>query len=257
MKKIYLFSILLGSYFLLNAQVEPYQNKQLIVKLDSIFNEQFKPYEPGCAVLVSCKDRIIYKNAFGLADLELNVPVEADMVFEISSITKQFTAIAIMQLAEQEKINLKDSINTYLPDYPTQGYYISIENLLTHTSGIRNFQETVNLDSLRNIDFSPSDFINLFKSSKMDFEPGTSWKYSNSGYFILGYIIEKVSGLTYQQYIEEYIFKSAGMSNSLYNDYRRVIKKRVSAYDLVESSFRNRFHLYVNIILCRCINEHC
>lgn len=247
MKKIYLFSLIVfGLCVNIKAQTISKNDKKLGDKLDSALFQQFKPNEPGCAVLVSNKGEIVYKNAFGSANLELNVPMRPDMVFEISSITKQFTGIAIMQLVEQGKMNLEDSINKYIPDYPTHGYYISIEHLLTHTSGIRNFQEIQSLDSMKTLDFTPTQFIALFKNEKMDFAPGTEWKYSNSGYFLLGYIIEKVTGLTYQQYIEEYIFKPAGMSNSFYLDYKNIIKGRVLGYTKVENKFENRFYSSVN-----------
>lgn len=247
MKKYYLFSIILfGFHFMLKAQTKLNQENQFVTKLDSIFNVQFKPNEPGCAILITDKEDIVYKNAFGLANLELNVPMKPEMVFEISSITKQFTGIAIMQLVEQGKMNLEDSINKYIPDYPTHGYYISIEHLLTHTSGIRNYQELKNHDSIKTSEFTPSQFIDLFKNEKMDFDPGTEWKYCNSDYFLLGYIIEKVTGLTYQQYIEEHIFKPAGMSNSSYLDYKKIIKGRVFGYTKVENKFENRFYSSVN-----------
>jgi CubicO group peptidase (beta-lactamase class C family) len=246
MKKITLITfIILGFCFVVDAQSDSEKDKQLSHKLDSALIKQFKPNEPGCAVLVSKKGQILYKKAFGMANLELNVPMSSDMVFAIASITKQFTGIAIMQLVEKNKINLQDSISKYIPDYPTHGYYISIEHLLTHTSGIKNFMALEDFDSIvKRIEYNnPMDFINLFKKENMDFAPGTKWNYSNSGYFLLGYIIEQVSGITYQQYIEENIFKPAGMTNSYYNDYKEIIKNRVTGYGKDDNGFTNPLNL--------------
>jgi CubicO group peptidase (beta-lactamase class C family) len=250
MERIFVvFIIFLGFFLSINAQDISTKDSKLGYKLDSALMKQFKPNEPGCAVLVTNKGQIIYKKAFGMANLELNVPMNPDMVFAIASITKQFTGVAIMQLVEKGKIRLQDSINKYIPDYPTHGYYISIEYLLTHTSGIKNFQSIKDFDSIvSRLDYKPMDFINLFKNENMDFAPGTKWNYSNSGYFLLGYIIEIVSGMPYSQYIEENILKPAGMTNSYYNDYKKIIKDRVNGYRKVDNGFSNPLYLSPSIL---------
>jgi CubicO group peptidase (beta-lactamase class C family) len=114
-------------------------NQQLIYEFDKLLASEFKPDEPGAVVLISKKGEVIYKKALGMAHLELNQPMQMDNVFWIASIGKQFTAIAILQLMEQGKLNLQDEVTRFLPDYPTQGTNITIEHLLTHTSGIHNF----------------------------------------------------------------------------------------------------------------------
>jgi CubicO group peptidase (beta-lactamase class C family) len=114
-------------------------DKQLATYFDKILSEQFKTDEPGITALVSRNGQIIYKAAFGMANLELNTPMQVDNVFWVASIGKQFTAVAILQLMEQGKLNLHDEITKFIPDYPTQGNKITIEHLLTHTSGIHNF----------------------------------------------------------------------------------------------------------------------
>ena len=114
-------------------------DKQLATYFDKILSEQFKTDEPGATVLVSRNGQIIYKKAFGMANLELNSPMQTDNVFWVASIGKQFTAVAILQLMEQGKLNLQDEITKFIPDYPTQGNKITMEHLVTHTSGIHNF----------------------------------------------------------------------------------------------------------------------
>jgi CubicO group peptidase (beta-lactamase class C family) len=206
-------------------------NKSLTGEFDKLLSAQFKPGETGCAALVAIKGEIVYKKAFGLANIELNVPMQPDMVFRIGSVTKQFTAIAILQLMEQGKLSLQDEITKYIPDYPTQAYKITIENLLTHTSGIKGYTDVPEFGKYIKDDLKPAEAIDKFKNLPMEFAPGTKWNYSNSGFFLLGFIIEKVSGKTYQEYIEENLFKTAGMTNSLYGSDKKIIKNRAYPYD--------------------------
>ena len=204
--------------------------KQLTAEYDKILSEQFKPGESGCAVLVAKNGQIIYQKAFGMANLELNVPMRPEMVFRIGSITKQFTAIAVLQLMEQGKLSLQDDITKFIPDYPTQAYSITIEHLLTHTSGIKSY--TGMTDYMKNVrnDMKPEELIDIFKNQPMEFAPGTKWNYNNSGYFLLGYIIEKVTGKTYADYIQENFFTPLGMTSSCYGSDTRIIMNRASGY---------------------------
>jgi CubicO group peptidase (beta-lactamase class C family) len=159
----------LGLWF--NLTYAQQKNDQQITEgFDKILSEQFKADEPGATVLVARRGEVIYKKAFGMANLELNVPMKADNVFRIASITKQFTAVAILQLMEQGKLDLQDEITRFIPDYPTSGYKITIEHLLTHTSGIAN--NTDMPDYMGRIDLKPTEMIDHFKSQPMKFAPG-------------------------------------------------------------------------------------
>lgn len=204
--------------------------KQLTSEYDKILSEQFKPGETGCAALVAKNGQVIYRKAFGMADLELNVPMQPEMVFRIGSITKQFTAIAILQLMEQGKLSLQDEITKFIPDYPMNGHSITIEHLLTHTSGIKSYTDVPEFQKYMRTDMKPEEVIDLIKSNPMEFAPGTKWKYNNSGFFLLGYIIEKVSGQTYQEYLQENFFTPLGMTSSCYGDDSKIIKLRASGY---------------------------
>jgi CubicO group peptidase (beta-lactamase class C family) len=238
MKKFYLISIVvLGFCLFVNAQTISKTDKQLSFKLDTMLSKLFKPNEPGCAILIARKGQVIYKKAFGIADLELNIPNNPDMIFEIGSISKQFTAVAIMQLVEQGKISLQDPINKFIEDYPMNGYQITIEHLLTHTSGLKDIFKIKGFDStFWRRDYTPIEYMNFFKKENMEFAPGTKFNYCNTGFILLGYIIEKVSGLTYQQYIEDNIFKRADMSNSYYGSYYKIIKNRSKGYSKIEGT---------------------
>lgn len=204
--------------------------KQLTAEFDKILSEQFKPDETGCAALVAKNGQVIYRKAFGMADLELNVPMQPEMVFRIGSITKQFTAIAILQLMEQGKLSLQDEITKFIPDYPMHGHSITIEHLLTHTSGIKSYTNVPEFQKLIRTDMNPEEVIDLIKTKPMEFAPGTKFNYNNSGYFMLGYIIEKVTGKTYQEYLQENFFTPLEMTSSCYGDDKKIIKLRASGY---------------------------
>jgi CubicO group peptidase (beta-lactamase class C family) len=216
------------------------QDKQIEKKLDNLLTNQFKPTEPGCEVLVSMHGEIIYKKAFGSADLQLNVPLKPDMVFNLASITKQFTAVAILQLAEQGKISLQDSLQNFIPDFPSKGFTITIENLLTHTSGIRDYMQ-INYPNLymERWDFSPKQLIDSFKNYSLEFEPGTKFSYSNSGYYLLGYIIEKVSGKRYQSYIQDNLLNPLELTHTYFDSANIIIPNRVNGYSKDGISFQN------------------
>jgi CubicO group peptidase (beta-lactamase class C family) len=215
--------LFLGSHPSIYAQT-------LETKVDSLLQEKYKPDAPGATFLISKNGKIIYKKAFGLSNLELNLPMHTENVFEIASITKQFTATSILMLAEKGKLNLDDEITTFIPDYPTNGHKITVHHLLTHTSGIKDFTRVKGLNAISTQDLAPLDLIDFFKNEPMDFAPGEKNKYNNSGYIILGYIIEKVSGQSYASFVEDQIFKVLGMTSSQYGSHREVIKNRVSGY---------------------------
>ena len=204
--------------------------KKLAVEYDNIILDQFKADETGCAVLVAKDGQVIYRKAFGMADLELDVPMQPDMVFRIGSITKQFTAVAILQLMEQGKLSLQDEITKYLPDFPMHGHSITIEHLLTHTSGIKSYTNVPEFGDMIRTDMTPEEVVEKIKPLPMEFAPGTKWNYNNSGYFLLGYIIEKVSGKKYGEYLQEYFFTPLGMTSTLYGDDTKIVKKRASGY---------------------------
>ncbi|GAA4274403.1 serine hydrolase [Aquimarina gracilis] len=220
-------TIVLAILFVVSPLISFAQN--LEEKFDTLLNEKYKPDGPGATVLISKKGEIIYHKAFGLANMELETPMKTDNVFEIGSITKQFTAVAILMLMEQGKLTIQDEITKFIPDYPTHGKKITIHHLLNHTSGIKSYT-SMNLSEIAAKDMTPTELIDYFKNEPMDFDPGTEWRYNNSGYIILGYIIEKTSGQTYEDFIEEHIFKKLNMNDSRYGHKGEIIKNRASGY---------------------------
>jgi len=181
--------------------------------VDNIFKSATKERCPGAAVLVSRDGEIIYENAFGYADVGNEVPVTTETKFRIGSITKQFTAAAILKLQEEGKINVNDSLSAFIPDFP-RGNEVTIHHLLTHTSGIHSFTNRPDFMKYATMHISPEDMIDTIKNLEYDFDPGESYLYNNSGYYILGYIIEKVSGKEYGEYLKETFFDPLGMKNT-------------------------------------------
>jgi CubicO group peptidase (beta-lactamase class C family) len=228
------------------AQVSPKTNKGLTASFDSLLAKEFKANEPGASVIVVKKGQIIYKKGFGMADMELNVPVNPDMNFRIGSITKQFTAVCILQLAEQGKISLQDDIKKYIPDYAIKEP-ITIEHLLTHTSGIKSYTSVDSFWKNMRTDMAPRAIIALTEKDTLEFKPGTKWNYNNTGYVMLGYIIEKVSGKTYEEYVQQNIFKPLGMSNSYYGSDTRIIKNRAKGYKNNDKDFLNSDYISMTL----------
>lgn len=202
----------------------------LTAEFDKILAEQFKSDQPGASVLVARNGSIIYNEAFGMANLEQKLSLKRESQFKIGSLTKQFTAVALLQLVEKGKLKLEDEITKFLPDYPIQGAKITIENLLTHTSGIQNYTAMKDNAAREHLDFTPAEMIGYFKNQPMKFPPGTNFSYSNSNYFLLGYIIEKISGKTYGQYLKDNFFNPLGMRNSSYADDKKSSAEKAFGY---------------------------
>jgi D-alanyl-D-alanine carboxypeptidase len=234
-------------------------NSELALAMDQVMTAVYKPDIPGAAVVVVKNGQVILRKGYGLANLELNVPVRPEMVFRLASITKQFTAVAIMMLVEQGKLSLRDDITKFFPDYPTGGRKITVENLLTHSSGIKDYLDKLWPERMRQ-DMRPEKLIELFRNEGLEFEPGTKESYSNSNYVLLGVLIEKLSGKEYGQFIEENIFKPLGMTHSFYERVQEIIPNRVSGYARVSEGFVNAAYismpqLYAAGGLCSSVDD--
>lgn len=199
-------------------------------KVDSVIKTVFnEPDGPGGVFMVAQKGRIIYSKAFGKANLELATDMKTDHVFELGSMTKQFTAMAILMLEQQGKLSVNDAVSKFVADYPA-GNKITIHHLLTHTSGIKDFTKMKALADIAQKEMTPKMMVDFFKNEPVDFAPGEKFEYNNSGYVLLGYIIELVSGEKYEEFIDKNIFKKLGMEHSFYASDRKVIIGRAYGY---------------------------
>lgn len=214
--------------------------------IDSIFNKSYPANSPGAIVLIAKGDKVIYRKSFGMANLELNVPMKPENVLHLASITKQFTSVAILLLMEQSKLKIQDPLSKYIPDFP-RGNEITLHHLLNHTSGIKSFTSLADFRNKIRNNMTPEEIINSFKGLPLDFEPGERYEYSNSEYVLLGYIIEKISGMSYEDFIQKFIFDQLGMKNSYYGSNNKIIPNRANGYQRNESGYQNAEYISMTI----------
>lgn len=209
-------------------------------QIDSLIINEFKDNKgPGLVFLVAKNGKPVYEKAIGKANLELNVDLKKENVFQIASMTKQFTAIAILILEEQGKLNVKDAVSKYISNYPN-GDKITLHHLLTHTSGIKDFTKLKALKDISQKEMTPEMMVDFFKNEKVDFLPGEKFDYNNSGYVLLGHIIELVSKESYENFLKKNIFDKAGMENTFYATDRKIVKNRAYGYHKKESGYVNK-----------------
>jgi CubicO group peptidase (beta-lactamase class C family) len=224
--------------FLSSASWAQVPNKEKVVAgADRGFEKFARAYvapAPGCAAAVSLNGELIYEKAFGLADLEFNVPNTPQTIFESGSVAKQFTAAAIVLLQQDGKLSLEDPVKKYIPELPDYGAPLTLRHLLNHTSGIRDWGAVMTLTGAGRGDRVITQDLALdviTHQRAIDFTPGSEYSYSNSGYNLLAIIVERVSKQKFAAFLEERLFKSLGMKNSsLRDDYQRVVPGRAQAY---------------------------
>ena len=181
-------------------------------------------------VLVARDGQVLFEKSYGYADLEWQVPNSNDSKFRLGSMTKQFTAASILLLEERGKLSTDDPVKKYIPDAPAAWDKITIYHLLTHTSGIPSFTGFPDYHASEAKTMTPDQLVAWFKDKPLDFAPGTDWRYSNSGYVLLGYLIEKISGDTYANFLQKNIFDPLGMKDSGYDSNNAILPYRTSGY---------------------------
>lgn len=237
----------INSIFLLIGVLAYGQSKDAEIKS---FLDSLKPNDFSGTILVAHNDKVIENRAFGLASIEYGVDNKVDTKFNIASITKMITAVATLQLYENDKVELKNPIGEYLPDYPNKLVRdsVTIHQLLTHTSGNNNFYVGDFLQEEKSKYKNISDFVPLFANDTLLTHPGTKYDYSASGFVILGLIIEKVSGQNYYDYVKQNIFKPSGMENTGELEIDSVVQNKASGYTTFfgESEFPKRNEYYLS-----------
>ncbi len=219
-----------------------------VAKVDALVSTFAEYGQFNGAVLVAEKGKVIYKKGFGLANMEWDVPNTTDTKFRLASVTKQFTAMLIMQLVAENKVALDVPIANYLPEYPkAQAEQITLHHLLSHISGIPNFTDFPSYPEIMGRTNSPSDLMRLFADSTLEFSPGERFAYSNSGYTVLGAIVEQVTGMSYEQALHERIFAPLGMIGSGVDHGRTVLKKRASGYDRSGATYTNTSYIDMSV----------
>jgi CubicO group peptidase (beta-lactamase class C family) len=194
----------------------------------------------GLSVAVGVGDEVVVSRGFGLAEVEHGIPADARTCFRIGSITKQFTAAAICRLSERGELHYDDDMKEYVPSFPTQGHTVTIRHLLTHTSGIPSYtaigpewQRTVPLE------LTHEELLGFVAGKPFDFAPGQSYSYNNTGYYLLGVVVEEVADEGYAEYMARELFEPLGLERTRYGSNRDVIENRAQGYQLVDGELAN------------------
>lgn len=219
----------------------------LLSRMEQVIQSSVSDKQFMGSILVAHKGIVLLDKGYGFANLEWNIPNTPTTKFRIGSLTKQFTAAAILLLADRGKLSIKDKLKIYMPDAPETWENITIFNLLTHTSGIPNYTNFPEFASKTTTLMTPRQQIELFLNRPLDYQPGTQYAYCNSDYVLLGYLIEKISGQSYQDYVENNIFKHLGMNDSGYDSHAKIISQRASGYNATPNGICNAEYLDMSI----------
>jgi len=215
-------------------------------KVDEYINAHLKLQKFSGSILIAQKGKILLSKGYGMANYELDVPNTPQMKFLLGSITKQFTSMAVMQLQEKGLLSVDDSLKKYIPDYP-DGDKITVHHLLTHTSGIPNFTSFPEYTKTMMLASPVEETVERFKNKELEFTPGEKFSYSNSGYILLGYIIEKVSQKPYEAYLKENILQPLNLEDTGYGHYEPILEKRAAGYSWGKDHLVNASYLDMSI----------
>jgi CubicO group peptidase (beta-lactamase class C family) len=219
------------------------------LRMDQVVQSHLPDHQFMGSVLVARGGDVLLSKGYGSADLEWDIPNAPDTKFRLGSLTKQFTAASILLLAERGKLNLQDPVKKYLPDAPPAWDKITIFHLLTHTSGIPNFTSFPDYRKLEPFPTTAEQLVARFRDKPLEFDPGEKWNYSNSGYVLLGYLIEKITGDSYQKFISENIFAPLGMKDSGYDSNAAILPHRASGYSRGPGGLENASYINMTVPL--------
>ncbi len=212
---------------------------ELTERLDSMMNLYHTHNNFSGSVLVAKDGEVLYSDGFGYAGIEHNIPNAPMMKYRIASISKQFTSMLVLQMVAEGELSLDSTVNTYIEDYPEpQGSKITLHHLLSHTSGMPHYGGIADFfQRYGRLHFSHSDFVELFWDLDLLFEPGEEFSYSSFGYYLLGYILEEVSGKSFPGLLNERILEPLGMENTGVEDHRRILMDRAYGYNFLLDGF--------------------
>jgi len=226
-------AILAGAVVTASFQLSAWGAEPVERRFDRIFAAYDRPDSPGCAVGVYRDGRLVFARGYGRANLEWNIPITPRSVFDIGSTSKQFTATAIVLLAEEGKLSLDDDVRKFLPELPDYGQTITLRHLLNHTSGLRDYLGLMDLAGIPTENWTTEDdaLAIIVRQKEANFAPGERWAYSNTGFFLLSQVVKRVSGQTLRQFAEARIFQPLGMTHSHYHDdHGMIVAGRATAY---------------------------
>ena len=223
--------IIIGLSLLMGESLAGKDENNMVNQIDLYMKKLTELGRFSGSILVAKDGKILISKGYGQANYELDVPCAPETKFRIGSITKSFTAMAIMQLQEKELLSVNDPISKYIPDYP-RGNEITIHHLLTHTSGIQSYTGFPDFSENNIIPTTLDKIILSFKDKPLEFEPGSTYKYNNSGYALLTHVIEKVSGKSYEEFVKDSILSPIGMSDTGVDTHNQILKNRAAGYSI-------------------------
>lgn len=226
--------------FALFAPFAAAQTSDLATRLDAAIQKHLK--KKGCVGLsvgVAHRGEVV-ERGYGLAEAEFRVPAKADTMFRIGSVTKQFTAALVMRLVEQQKVALDDALSKFVPEFDTQGKVVTVRQLLDHTSGIKSYTDVgEEWERVQPLELTHEQMFALVEMKPFDFEPGTDWAYNNTGYYLLGVLLEKVHEKPYAQIVLDEISTPLGLTRTRYDSNKELIENRAQGYDVVDGAITN------------------
>ncbi|MFY9909730.1 MAG: serine hydrolase domain-containing protein, partial [Candidatus Sulfotelmatobacter sp.] len=230
MRPLALTTLLCG---LLLAGASSSAQEDIAKKVDRIFAEWNTTSSPGCALAVVKDGHVVYEHGYGMANLELGIAITPQSVFDIGSISKQITAMAILLLAQDHKLSLDDDVRKYLPEIPDYGSTITIRHMLHHTSGLRNYDDLFELEGIPEAELTTDrDAMDLIVRQKgVNFKPGEEFLYSDTNYFLMSQIVKRITGQTLRQFAQDRIFGPLGMTSThFHDDHTMIVPRRATGY---------------------------
>jgi len=203
---------------------------------DYVKAEMQRQHIPGLALLIAKEGKIVRAEGFGLANVELQVPVKPETIFQSGSVGKQFTATAVMMLVEEGKVGLDDPLTKYFPDAPASWKDVTVRELLSHTAGFGDYPKDFNFRK----DWAEDELLKLVEGMPLAYAPGTSWKYSNLGFLTLGILIHRVTGEFYGDFLQQRIFQPLGMISTRIISEPDIVPNRAAGYRLVKGELKNQ-----------------
>ena len=233
--------------FVLFISILVLAHAQDVSRMDQIVQSYVSAKTFMGTVLVARGGDVLFSKGYGMANLEWDIPNSPSTKFRLGSVTKQFTAASILLLEERGKLKVEDPVKKYMPDAPAAWDKITIFHVLTHTSGIPSFTGFPDYKQTEPFETTPEKLVARFRDKPLDFQPGEKWSYSNSGYVLLGYLIEKISGQSYATFVQENIFTPLGMKDSGYDSNSKIIPHRAAGYTPGEGGPVNAGFIHMSI----------
>lgn len=213
------------------AEAQTSSATELGERVDALAKKALSRPVAGLSVAVARDGHVVFARGYGMANLEHSVEVTPETVFHIASISKNILAAVVLQLVDEGKLRLDDDLTKYVPELPAHGRHVTVRQLLNHTSGIYSFTSLPEAAANERFDLTHDQVLGLIKDKPFDFEPGTSWRYDNSGFYLAGMVVERVTKQEYGEYLREHMFKPLGMNSALLCDAQMVVPHLTSGYE--------------------------